>query len=81
MPSEDSSDAAVLPPDADEDGVADADDNCPNGYNPEQIDTDRDGYTSATNRPTHRWSWAMRTPALVRLAAPQQDSSILTKMA
>lgn len=30
--------------DADHDGVAKADDNCPNVFNPNQIDSDRDGH-------------------------------------
>ena len=43
----------MLPPDADEDGVVDADDNCPNAYNPEQIDTDRDGIGDRCDEPSN----------------------------
>ena len=56
-------DAEVLPPDADEDGVVDADDNCPNAYNPEQIDTDRDGIGDVCDEPSD---------ATVGLAVPQR---------
>ena len=34
-------------PDSDGDGIADADDNCPNDFNPDQIDDDNDGYGAA----------------------------------
>ena len=36
-------DASVSPPDMDEDGITDGDDNCPLVYNPDQLDTDGDG--------------------------------------
>ncbi|MGD8299294.1 MAG: thrombospondin type 3 repeat-containing protein, partial [Nitrosopumilaceae archaeon] len=45
-------DACEVPSDADNDGIPDADDNCPNVANPDQADTDGDGIGDACEVPS-----------------------------
>ena len=47
---------AIVTPDADGDGVPDAEDNCPQTANPDQADTDNDGMGDACDTPSYSFT-------------------------